>query len=177
MFAVHVEGDKSTVGALGRCSRGFGEGDSGDSDIVSIVFVRYCSHSARSRCLSKVTGRLGIFWAFCEGVRKVACPGLRVESQWNVVDFVRVRSSERLLRLANIDRVFGLSLSEQERMGDTGCSGQGRNCVLFSLTPDSSLLPPLPVHVFLSHPAGGFNNYFWPRVCPCPERSGPRRTN
>jgi hypothetical protein len=34
MFAVLVEGDKSTVGALGRYSRGFGEGDSGDTDIV-----------------------------------------------------------------------------------------------------------------------------------------------
>jgi len=72
-----------------------------------------------------------------------------------------------------MDRVLGLSMSDGERMEDTGCSGQGWNCVLFALTPDSSLLHPLPVHVFLSHPAGGFNNFFRPVSFPVARAIGP----
>jgi hypothetical protein len=57
---------------------------------------------------------LGKLRGFCEGDRRVECLVLRVESRSDFERFVRVRSGERLLRLANIDRVFGLSMSDRE---------------------------------------------------------------
>jgi hypothetical protein len=62
----------------------------------------------------------------------------RVESRSGFERFVRVRSSERLLALANMDRVFWIV---NERL-----TAEAADCV----------------HVFLSHPAGEFNNYSRP---------------
>jgi hypothetical protein len=92
---------------------------------------------------------------------------------WDFVRFLGVRSGERLLRLANIDRAFWIA--NERAVKDGGYGMQGTGMKLRAVFPDPWLLTPAPspVHLFLSHPAGGFNNYFRPVSFPVARAIGP----